>query len=168
MAASNTPPAPNPVPEGFEQLPRGLGFGDLLQPFYRRVVERDVNFGLYVAEQHLNMMGICHGGALMTLADIAAATSIHLQRENPVPSPTINLSFDFMSPGKAGRWLQTRSDHVQAKRHFGFCSGVIHDGDTVVLRYSGVFYASDRPAAAGDNNGARAMALLVGDDRVPD
>ena len=151
-------------PMGFERMPEGLGFGDRLQPFYRRVVDGDASFGFFVAPQHLNMMGICHGGALMTLADIAAATSIHLRRERPAPSPTINLSFDFQSPGRAGHWLQTRADHVDLKRHFGFCTGVILDGDTVVLRYSGTFYNAERRVEPGSPEQARAMAALLGDD----
>jgi uncharacterized protein (TIGR00369 family) len=155
---------PRTPPEGFERMPEGLGFGDRLQPFYRRVTGRDVSFGFFVASQHLNMMGICHGGALMTLADIAAATSIHLRRDRPAPSPTINLSFDFQSPGMAGHWLQSRADHVDLKRRFGFCTGVILDGDTVVLRYSGTFYNAERPAAATSPEQARAMAALLGDD----
>lgn len=148
------------VPEGFELMPAGLGFGDNLQPFYRKVVDREVSFGFHVAEQHLNLMGICHGGALMTLADIAAATSIHALRDKPAPSPTINMSFDFQSAGKAGHWLQTRADNVQIKRQFGFCSGVILDGEQVVLRYNGTFYFAQ---PRGDL-GSRAMSILVGDD----
>ena len=152
------------VPEGFEQLPEGLGFGDRLQPFYRRIQGREVSFGFFVASQHLNLMGICHGGALMTLADIAAATSIHLLRDQPAPSPTINLSFDFMAPGREGRWLETRADHVQVKRRFGFCSGAIYDGDTPVLRYSGAFYFPDHEGIDVAGGTAGKMALLTGDD----
>lgn len=151
------------VPEGFEQLPRGLGFGDQLQPFYRRISGREISFGLFVAEQHCNLMGICHGGALMTLADIAAATSIHMLRDQPAPSPTINLSFDFMSPGRHGHWLETRADHVQVKRRFGFCSGAIFDGDTPILRYSGAFYFPDQSPEAASANAAK-MGMLTGDD----
>lgn len=151
-------------PEGFEPMPEGLGFGDSLQPFYRRITGQDVSFGFFVSSQHVNMMGICHGGALMTLADVAAATSIHLRRERPTPSPTINLSFDFQSPGRAGHWLQTRADHVDLKRRFGFCTGVVLDGDTVVLRYSGTFYnAPDRPGPQSPEL-ARAVAIMSGDD----
>lgn len=152
------------VPEGYTRMPKGLGFGDRLQPLYRRIVDRAVSFGFVVGPQHVNLMGICHGGALMTLADIAAATSIHLRRETPAPSPTINLSFDFQSPGRAGRWLHTRTDHVDPRRHFGFCTGVVLDEDRVVLRYSGTFYhAVDRTKedAAGS---ARTLSILTGDD----
>jgi uncharacterized protein (TIGR00369 family) len=152
------------VPQGYEQLPEGLGFGDRLQPFYRRIQDREVSFGLRVATQHLNLMGICHGGALMTLADIAAATSIHMLREQPAPSPTINLSFDFMAPGREGRWLHTRADHVQVKRRFGFCSGAIYDGDTAVLRYSGAFYFPDHKGMDVAGGPGDKMALLTGDD----
>ena len=156
---------PMTPPEGFQQLPEGLGFGDRLQPFYRRVRGDRVSFGLVVQEQHLNLMGIIHGGALMTLADIAAATSIHLLRDQPAPSPTINLSFDFMAPGRVGRWLETRADHVQVKRRFGFCSGAIYDGETPILRYSGAFYFPDHGALAGDAGTAQSkMSLLMGDD----
>lgn len=132
-------------PPGYHPVPEGLGFSDCLQPYFRRVDGDAVSFGFYVQTQHLNPMGICHGGALMTLADIAAATSINRQRREPQPMPTINLSFDFLSPGRAGHWLYSRSDHVQVRRRFGFCSGMILDDDVVVLRYSGVFYIADRP-----------------------
>ena len=152
------------VPNGYSRMPEGLGFGDRLQPLYRRIDGRDVSFGFVVGPQHVNLMGICHGGALMTLADIAAATSIHLLRETPAPSPTINLSFDFQSAGRAGRWLHTRADHVDPRRHFGFCTGVVLDEDRVVMRYSGTFYnAVDRVRGPGDEQ-AKAMRILTGDD----
>lgn len=53
------------VPPGFERLP----------PCYRQVDGDAVSFGLAVEPQHSNTMGICHGGVLMTLADITAATA---------------------------------------------------------------------------------------------
>ena len=133
------------VPAGFEAVASRPGFSDRLQPYYRRVDGDDVTFGLFVEEQHLNLLGICHGGALMTLADVAAASSLSRLSETPGPMPTINLSFDFQSPGRKGRWLQTQATTVELRRRFGFCSGLVLDGDTVVLRYSSVFYLPDYP-----------------------
>jgi uncharacterized protein (TIGR00369 family) len=150
------------VPAGYEIVATGLGFSDRLQPYYRRVAGDDVSFGFVVQEQHLNLMGICHGGALMTLADIAAATSLNRLRERPSPMPTISLNFDFQSPGKAGHWLHTRADTVTLRRRVGFCSGCILDGDTTVLRYSGVFYLTDRELGVSEV-AARAMQALSGD-----
>lgn len=152
------------VPEGFEQLGEGLGFSDSLQPFYRCIRDGQARFGLFVRKQHLNLMDICHGGTLMTLADIAAATSIHLERDIAAPSPTITLSFDFMSPGKPGRWLETRADHVQVKRRFGFCSGGIYDGDTAILRYSGTFYFPDHAGLSVKAEDSHKLRQLMGHD----
>jgi uncharacterized protein (TIGR00369 family) len=143
-------------PPGYEPVPSGLGFSDRLQPYYRRIDGDDVSLGFFVEEQHLNLMGIVHGGALMTLADIAAANSINVQRGELRPSPTINLSFDFQSPGLEGHWLHTRSDTVTVKNRFGYCNGLILDGETVVLRYSGIFYFPEKGFG-----GAEAAALAA-------
>lgn len=132
------------IPDGFEAMPEGLAYSDTLQPYYRLVGGAgEVSFGLRVADSHCNLMGICHGGALMTLADIAAASTVSAQLDAPRGVPTVSLSFDFLSPGRKGHWLQTHTDHVETKRRFGFCSGVIRDGERVIVRYSGTFYVPD-------------------------
>lgn len=128
------------VPEDFEPVPTGLGFSDQLQPYYRRINEAGVSFGFIVGDEHVNLMHICHGGALMTLADIAAAIAVGHAIGEPRLIPTINLSFDFQSAARHGRWIQTRSDAVELKRRFGFCQGVVLDGQRTLMRYSGVFY----------------------------
>ena len=149
-------------PSGYKRVASKMGFSDQLQPYYRRIQGSDVSFGFFVGEQHLNLMNICHGGALMTLADIAAASSINRLSETPRPMPTINLGFDFQSPGKPGRWLHTQAQNVELKRRFGFCSGLVLDQDKVVLRYSGVFYFPDENR--GDpTRTAHAMQALSGD-----
>lgn len=151
------------VPDGFEIMPEGLAYSDSLRPYYRRIeAGREVVFGLQVGDAHCNLMGICHGGALMTLADIAAASTVSAQLDPPRGLPTVSLSFDFLSPGRRGRWLQTRTDHVEAKRRFGFCAGVICDGDRVIVRYSGTFYVPDHDGMWKDDAGRAAAARLFG------
>jgi uncharacterized protein (TIGR00369 family) len=131
------------IPEGFEQLPIGLGFTDILQPIYRRVRDGRVTLGMYVQESHSNMLKICHGGVLMTLADVAAASAVNHAREKIAAAPTINLSFDFISAARPGDWLQAEADRVTIKRRFGFSSGVIESGERTILRFSGNFYLPD-------------------------
>lgn len=143
------------VPAGFTVLPTGLGFTDNLQPCYRRVEGETVSFGLIVGLQHGNSMGICHGGVLMTLADVAAANGVSTARGVRAASPTINLSLDFISAGRIGQWIQADVQLVTVKRRFGFCSGVIVAGDTVIARFNGTFYLPDhqgmvKPEAIGD------------------
>ncbi|WP_241505740.1 PaaI family thioesterase [Parahaliea mediterranea] len=149
-----------PVPEGFEQVPRGMGFTDNLQPFYRRVSAEGVTFGLYVDKQHANMMGICHGGALMTLADIAAASGVNHARGEMGGNPTINLSLDFISAGKQGDWLEARNSEVTVRRRFGFCSGLIVSERGIVARYSGTFYLPDHDGMWQGGEGKKRIGAL--------
>jgi len=60
------------APPGFEKLREGFGFADVLQPLYRRAGDTPA-MGMYVRERHINTLGICHGGVLMTLAGGKAA-----------------------------------------------------------------------------------------------
>lgn len=131
------------VPPAFERLPVGLGYTDSLQPVYRWIREKDASFGLLVEAQHGNMMGICHGGVLMTLADITAATGVNLARGVTAGSPTVHLSIDYISSARIGQWVQANVEQVSTKRRFGFCSGGIYNSAGVVARFSGTFYFPD-------------------------
>lgn len=130
-------------PEGFEQLPEGLGYTDSLQPSYRKVEGDLVSFGLVVQPQHSNTMGICHGGVLMTLADITAATGVNVARGVKAGSPTVHLSIDFISSARQGEWVHADVEQVSVKRRFGFCSGGIYNDSGVVARFNGTFYFPD-------------------------
>ena len=133
------------VPPGFERLPLGLGFTDSLQPVYRRVggEGEGASFGLVVEAQHSNTMGLCHGGVLMSLADITATTGANLAHGVVAGSPTVHLDIDFISAARQGDWLQTNAEQVNVKRRFGFCSGGIYNSAGVVARFSGIIYFPD-------------------------
>ena len=137
------------IPDGFEPLPTGLGFTDNLT-LYRKVEDAQVRFGLLVGPQHSNTMKICHGGALMTLADIAAASSINIARGFMAGAPTTNLAMDFISAAKLGQWIEARPEGVELKRMFGFARGVIVNSRGVVARYNGSFYFPDHPGMSQD------------------
>jgi len=128
------------VPEEFEPFPEGLGFVDSLQPMYHRLRGKEMSLGLVVGEQHRNLMGICHGGVLMTLADITAATGVNVMRGTRAGTPTINLSLDFIAPARMGQWIQADNQQISLKRRFGFCSGVISNSEGIVARFNGTFY----------------------------
>ncbi len=131
------------IPQGFELLPLGLGFTDVIQPCYRKVEDKTVVMGLRVEQQHCNMMGVCHGGVLMTLADITAASGVNIVCGKSAGSPTLNLALDFISAGRKGQWLEASITQTTVKRRFGFCSGLISNADGVVARFNGTFYLPD-------------------------
>jgi len=131
------------IPNGFKRLPLGRGFTDAIQPCYHKMADGGVTLGLRVEQQHCNMLGICHGGVLMTLADIAAASGVNMACGKKGGSPTINLSVDFISAGRLGQWLQADITHTTVKRRFGFCSGAINSSAGIVARFNGTFYLPD-------------------------
>ena len=147
------------IPEGFVQLPDGLGYLDTLQPCYRRIDGDSVSFGLHVQEQHCNTMGRCHGGVLMTLADITAASGVNVARGIRAGSPTVNLAVDFISGGRLGQWLQADVQQVTVKRRFGFCNGSVFNSEGIVARFNGTFYLPDHDGIWVD--GKRRQGILT-------
>lgn len=149
------------VPAGFEQLPFGMGFTDVIQPCYRQLEGETLRFGLLVQKQHSNTMGICHGGVLMTLADIAAASGVNAARGTMAGSPTINLSLDFIAAGRMGEWLEAEIAQVTVKRRFGFCSGLINGPRGVVARFNGTFYLPDHEGMWKEGHSAEAVVSTL-------
>ncbi len=128
------------IPTGFKLLPAGYGFTDVLFPLYRRVSDSGVEFGIFVSSQHLNSMQICHGGVLMMLADITAASGVNFSVGKKSGSPTINLSLDFVAPARVDTWIESRAELVSIRKRFGFCSGTIVSEDNLIARFNGTFY----------------------------
>jgi uncharacterized protein (TIGR00369 family) len=137
-------------PEGFVQLPRGLGFADSLQPCFLHIEDGRVSFGLFVQTRHSNSLGICHGGVLMTLADMAAATGVNVARGQRSGSPTVNLAVDFISGARLGDWIQADAEQVSVKRRFGFSNGTICNASGIVARFNGTFYLPDHDGVRKD------------------
>jgi uncharacterized protein (TIGR00369 family) len=142
-------------PEGFVVIPELQSFSDCLQPLYRRIEGESVSIGFVVDRQHSNSMGICHGGALSTLADIAAATGVIVVSARRGGTPTINLAMDFISAARMGQWIQADIHLVTLKRKFGFSNGAIVSTDGVVARFNATFYLPEhkgmvKPDAIGD------------------
>ncbi|MCB1841747.1 MAG: PaaI family thioesterase [Halioglobus sp.] len=138
------------VPAGFERLRDGLGFADALQPVYRRMDAQGTSFGLVVLAQHGNSMGICHGGVLMSLADMAAASGVNLARGEIAGCVTINLTLDFIAAARQGDWLQADAEQVHMKRRFGFCNGALYCAGRTVARFNGTFYVPDHDGMWSD------------------
>jgi uncharacterized protein (TIGR00369 family) len=130
------------APADFQPLEEGLGFTDILRPLYRRGGDAPA-LGMFVQAHHTNLLDICHGGVLMTLADVGASWAINNERGEVRAAPTLNLSFDFISAAREGDWIQAQADSVSVKRRVGFSSGFVTTGDRVICRFSGTFFIPD-------------------------
>jgi acyl-coenzyme A thioesterase 13 len=127
------------VPEGFVPIKRIAPFLDMIGPIYVKSIGKKRIVAIRLAEKHMNMRGIAHGGTLVTIADSALGINLSYYEEPPRPMVTVSLSTDFLQPAKIGDWIEA---HVTVQRlgvHLAFASCNLMVGEKCALRASGVF-----------------------------
>ena len=136
-----------PVPEGFVPHDRKLSsWAQRLGPTY---VKPNGATGfivaLRVAEQHLNVSNVAHGGMLTTLADNALGMNIALARGVRGAQVTVSLTADFLSSARHGDWLEAHVSITRMGQRLAYANCDLRAGDRHVLRASAVFAFVDRP-----------------------
>lgn len=134
---------PAAVPDGYEVVKRtqGASFAGLVGPFYAKREGREISLGLRLEPRHLNSRGICHGGLLATLADVAlgyacAAAGGAGQGRNFV---TIDLSIEYMAGTRAGDWLYSEVQVLNADSRTAAAAGHLLVEGRPVARISANF-----------------------------
>ncbi len=126
------------VPEGFEPFAHDLGFASHVGPIYMRVNGTRVDLGFRVEAHHCNPIGICHGGMMMTVMDMAIGVGIAAHAGIRKFTPSVNLTYDFLRPGELGEWLQSDVDFAHTTRRTGFASGFLVGPKGPVMRANGI------------------------------
>lgn len=96
--------------------------------------------------QHLNSFGVVHGGACMTLLDVAMAVAARsVQRDMGVV--TIEMKTSFMQPARGA--LVARGRLLHRTRAMAFVEGTVQDAEGRVCSHAtGTFRYLRRPDAA--------------------
>ena len=129
--------AANP-PLDYYSIVSNSPFGWEVGPFFEREVEgNSVCRGFRVSEKHINAGGVCHGGMLMTFADILIAAAV-LKVTSP-PFVTIRLATDFVGPAPLGSWVEGVAEAVTVKDGFATITGTIKADKVVSATVSSVF-----------------------------
>jgi uncharacterized protein (TIGR00369 family) len=137
------------VPEGFEPLAVGGPYFRQLGPIWmRRVDGGGVIVALRVAERHLNVQGMAHGGMLATLADGALGINLGLARGRRGAQVTVSLTADYLSGARPGEWLEAHVVITRMGTRLAYLSCDLKAGERHVLRSSAVFALNNRPIAA--------------------
>lgn len=128
------------IPEGFTFFPKDGTFNDAISPLLYRMDEQGVTCAMFVTKAHSNMMGMCHGGALMTLMDFALSFAVCHKLGSFAGTPTISLSYDFLDKALIGEWIYAEVEALHLSNTIGFARGIIkrENGDNLV-RASGNF-----------------------------
>lgn len=131
------PPLDDTVPAGFEPMAVVADFMQPFGPLYYDAARRIL--GLHVGRQHLNLLGITHGGMLASLADHALGLAMMRSGEGLAPGVTASLNLEFLSCGRPGDWIEAHVtlDKMGARLRFGSCR-LMADGRCLV-KASGVF-----------------------------
>ncbi len=140
-AVSAAPAGGRALPPGFRPLRVGTetDFLALTGPFAMKIADGQLRLGFYVQPKHCNVAGICHGGMLLTFADIQMAIAGKHQEDLQGFHMTVSLTCDFLGAGKLGGWMEGRTEVVRNVDRTLFAQCILTcDGETV-LRASAVF-----------------------------
>lgn len=127
------------VPDGFVINLWQRGFGRTVGPFYSRRDEatRDEVMAFRVEEHHANGMGNCHGGMLMSFADMAWGRVISNKRE--IGWVTVRLTTDFLSGAHMGEWIEGSSEIIAEQDDVFTVRGRIWCGERTLITGTGVY-----------------------------
>ncbi|MFN3955151.1 MAG: PaaI family thioesterase [Pararhodobacter sp.] len=113
---------------------RLLGFRKTMQTIDRAKLE------LELREDHLNIIGLPHGGLLASLLDAALGSAgCHMDPDNPRKAVTLNLNVSYIGQPD-GTQLIAEGRRVGGGKTIYFSEGEVRDGSGKVLaRASGTF-----------------------------
>lgn len=114
-------------------------FTDHVGPLFVRGAEGARQLGFRVEPHMCNPAGICHGGMLMTVMDVALAFGLHNVMVAHSFTPSVSFNFDFLAPGKLGDFLICESEVTRHTKSTGFVSGRLVGSDGPVITGSGIF-----------------------------
>jgi uncharacterized protein (TIGR00369 family) len=82
---------------------------------------------LPLAAMHLNAWGVAHGGATMTLADVALATAARSLADEGVGVVTVEMKVTFMQPGRGE--LRAFGRVLHRSTTMAYCEGEVRDSE---------------------------------------
>ena len=138
------------VPEGFVRArrPTPNPFNEMVGPFYERRRGTEVSIGLRIEERHTNSRGICHGGLLATLADLAlgySAVALGGPDSNKRSFVTVSLSLDFAGSVLPGDWVESEVEVQKTGSRLAFVNCYLVANGVRIVRANAIFALSGSP-----------------------
>jgi uncharacterized protein (TIGR00369 family) len=127
------------IPQGFRAIPRLSPFNALVGPLFERRSGEDISIGLHIEEKHTNSRGICHGGVLATLADLALGYSMQAKGGESALYVTAQLSIDYAGSAKVGDWIESTVEVQRVGARLAFANGYLVADGRRIVRASAIF-----------------------------
>jgi len=126
-----------PPPEGWVRFAPPDTFAAFAGPVFRREdASTAPGVGFWAEARHQNLAGVVHGGALLTLADMALFDII-FRRTGPIPAVTVSLNADFLRPAALGAFVEASGEAVRIGGSLLTARGFIRCENEVVVSFSG-------------------------------
>ena len=132
-------------PSGYALIDLGKGFSERFGPvFLDRELQR---MAFRVAEQHLNPVDGCHGGALATFCDAMIAAVWAGAGTGEAHTPTITLSVDYFAPAPLGALVEAQIELANQTRTMFFVQSFLTVDGRRIGRASAIYR---KPNSSGD------------------
>ncbi len=114
-----------------------------------RVEPGEVDVALEVLPEHLNLVGVLHGGVIATLADTATGLAFRTVLRPGTSHLTSQLSVTFLAPGREGT-VRARGRVVKAGSRVGYAEAdVVDDRERLLaLAFATFTVLAERPGEA--------------------
>jgi len=127
------------IPEGFREISRLSPFNKLVGPLYERRDGDAVSIGLRIEAKHTNSRGVCHGGVLATLADLALGYAMLARSGDKGSFVTAHLAVDYAGAAKLGDWIESAVEIQRVGARLAFANCYLMSGGRPIIRASAIF-----------------------------
>ena len=128
----------SPPPAGFVPITRSSPFLELVGPLFERRDGDALSLGLRIEAKHANKRGICHGGVLATLADVALGYAMAV-KTGAKGFVTAQLALDYAGAAKIGDWVESAVEVQRAGSRLAFANCYLKVGEQRIVRASAIF-----------------------------
>jgi uncharacterized protein (TIGR00369 family) len=125
------------IPEGWVHLAPAETFSAMAGPiWFRPYSETEPGCGFLSEPRHANYGGVIHGGALLTLADMAL-WDICRRVVGRFRGVTVTMNAEFLAPGPIGKFIMATGEATKIGRSLMFARGQITCNGEMLLVFSG-------------------------------
>ena len=126
------------MPNKFEQISTKPGFmkhnGGIM---FRNISETEYEFKTTINENHLNAIGITHGGFICSLIDAGAGTAAH-RCAGQAPCVTVSLDLKFIATTKIGDEIIGFTKILKKTKSMVFLICHLKSKDKIIASASGI------------------------------
>ena len=114
------------------------GFVALTGPVYHRGAKGAKDFAFQAGEKHGNLVGIVHGGMLVTFADRALSICA-MDSADGAPCVTIEMNIQFVGAARIGDVVETTPEIVRKTSSLIFVRATLTSAEKPLAAISGIW-----------------------------